>query len=103
MTTQRAVLVVEDEIKLAALLCDYLRAAGFERVTYVDRTPWLAAKTRAELDELDGPLRARLTARWQHYNLTPDEIAWKLDGNDLPNGRFVMATSRNEDFRLKNG
>lgn len=48
-------------------------------------------------------LRDRLTARWQHYNLTEDEIACKLDGNDLPNGRFVMATSRNEDFRLANG
>ena len=48
-------------------------------------------------------LRARLTARWKHYDLTPDEIAWKLDGNDLPNGRFVMATSRDEDFRLPNG
>ena len=48
-------------------------------------------------------LRARLTARWKHYDLTPDEIAWKLDGNDLPNGRFVMAESRDEDFRLPNG
>lgn len=48
-------------------------------------------------------LRARLTARWRHYDLTPDEIAWKLDGNDLPNGRFVMAESRDEDFRLPNG
>lgn len=48
-------------------------------------------------------LRARLTARWKHYDLTPDEIAWKLDGNDLPNGRFVMATSRDENFRLPNG
>lgn len=48
-------------------------------------------------------LRERLTARWQHYKLTPDEIAWKLDGNDLPNGRFVMAESRDEDFRLPNG
>lgn len=48
-------------------------------------------------------LRARLTARWKHYDLTPDEIAWKLDGNDLPNGRFVMAESRGEDFRLPNG
>ena len=48
-------------------------------------------------------LRARLTARWRHYNLTPDEIVWKLDGNDLPNGRFVMAESRDEDFRLPNG
>lgn len=48
-------------------------------------------------------LRDRLSARWQHYNLTPDEIAWKLDGNDLPNGRFVMAESRDEDYRLPNG
>lgn len=48
-------------------------------------------------------LRARLTTRWQHYNLTPEEITWKLDGNDLPNGRFVMAESRGEDFRLPNG
>jgi len=39
-----------------------LRAAGFERIAYTDRTAWLAAKTRAELDELDGPLRDRLTA-----------------------------------------
>ncbi len=38
-----------------------LRAAGFEQISYVDRTAWLAAKTRAELDELDGPLRPRLT------------------------------------------
>lgn len=38
-----------------------LRDAGFEQITYVDRTAWLAAKTRAELDELDGPLRLRLT------------------------------------------
>lgn len=48
-------------------------------------------------------LRDRLTARWRHYDLTPDEIAWKLDGNDLPNGRFVMAESRGEDYRLPNG
>ena len=48
-------------------------------------------------------LRERLTARWRHYDLTPDEIAWKLDGNDLPNGRFVMAESRGEDYRLPNG
>ena len=48
-------------------------------------------------------LRERLTARWRHYDLTLDEIAWKLDGNDLPNGRFVMAESRGEDFRLPNG
>jgi pantothenate kinase len=48
-------------------------------------------------------LRERLTARWRHYDLTPEEIAWKLDGNDLPNGRFVMDQSRSADFRLANG
>ena len=30
MNADRRVLVVEDEVKLAALLCDYLRAAGYE-------------------------------------------------------------------------
>ncbi|NGQ92989.1 nucleoside/nucleotide kinase family protein [Rhodobacter sp. HX-7-19] len=55
------------------------------------------------VDVPEDVLRARLTARWKHYDLTPDEIAWKLDGNDLPNGRFVMAESRGEDFRLPNG
>jgi SAM-dependent methyltransferase len=51
-----------------------LRAAGFQRVTYVDRTPWLAAKTRSELDELDGPLRPQLEAE-----LGPDFLEHELD------------------------
>lgn len=55
------------------------------------------------VDVPEDVLRERLTARWRHYDLTLDEIAWKLDGNDLPNGRFVMAESRGEDFRLPNG
>jgi pantothenate kinase len=45
-------------------------------------------------------LRERLTARWRHYNLTPNEIAEKLDGNDLPNGRLVMSESADPDFRI---
>lgn len=73
----------------------------------LDTPPWSRLRPMFDVAVLvDVPepvLRDRLTARWQHYNLTPDEIAWKLDGNDLPNGRFVMATSRNEDFRLANG
>ena len=48
-------------------------------------------------------LRARLTARWQHYKLTADEIAWKLDGNDLPNARVIMAESRGAQYRMPNG
>lgn len=54
------------------------------------------------LDVPEEELRRRLTARWEHYELSPEEIAWKLDGNDLPNGRFVMAESAEPDYRLAN-
>ncbi|WP_347311339.1 nucleoside/nucleotide kinase family protein [Defluviimonas sp. SAOS-178_SWC] len=45
----------------------------------------------------------RLAGRWRRYKLTPEEIAAKLEDNDLPNGRLVMAESRGEDYRLANG
>lgn len=48
-------------------------------------------------------LRERLRQRWQGYNLTPGEIAWKLDGNDLPNGRLIVAHSAPADYRIANG
>ena len=47
-------------------------------------------------------LRDRLTARWVHYNLSPDEIRAKLEENDLPNGRRVVADSVAADFVLPN-
>lgn len=69
--------------------------------------PWARLREMFDLAVLvDVPetvLRDRLMARWRHYDLTPEEIAWKLDGNDLPNGRVIMAESRGEDFRLPNG
>ena len=55
------------------------------------------------VDVPEAVLRQRLQDRWVHYNLTPEEIAWKLDGNDLPNGRLIMTQSTGEDFRLING
>ena len=48
-------------------------------------------------------LEERLMARWQHYKLPPDEIAAKVNDNDLPNGRYVIAKSGGEDYRLKSG
>ena len=70
-----------------------LRAAGFERITYVDRTPWLAAKTRAELDELDGPLRARLTAELGAEFLEHEIDVWRAlcvvtESRELGAGHF---------------
>lgn len=54
-----------------------LRASGFERIAFVDRTPWLAAKTRAELDELDGPLRPQLTAQLGAEFLEHEIDVWR--------------------------
>lgn len=55
------------------------------------------------VDVPEAVLRERLTARWIHYKLTPDEITAKLEDNDLPNGRLIMAQSARPDFRLPNG
>ncbi len=69
------------------------------------RAPWDSLRPLFDLTVLiDVPeeeLRRRLTARWQHYKLSPDEIAWKLDGNDLPNGRMVLAESAEPDLVLR--
>jgi pantothenate kinase len=48
-------------------------------------------------------LRARLQARWQGLGLSADEIAAKVEENDLPNGRLVRDGSVTPDFRLANG
>jgi pantothenate kinase len=73
----------------------------------LDRAPWSRLRPLFDvavlLDVPEAVLRARLAARWRHHGLSADEIAQKLDGNDLPNGRVVTAESRGADFRLPNG
>lgn len=54
------------------------------------------------IDVPEEVLRARLRSRWEGYGLSEDEIAWKLDGNDLPNGRMVRAESAPADYRIRN-
>lgn len=73
-----------------------LRAAGFERITYVDRTPWLAATTRSELDELDGPLRPRLEADLGRDFLEHELDVWRAlcvvtESGELGAGHFRAA------------
>ena len=53
------------------------------------------------IDVPEEVLRARLTARWQGYGLPPGEIAAKVEGNDLPNGRLVRAESAAADVVLR--
>ena len=55
------------------------------------------------LEVPEAVLGERLTARWQHYELPSEEIAAKVNENDLPNGRYVMAESGGEDYRLQSG
>ncbi len=46
-------------------------------------------------------LRRRLIERWQAHRMPPDEIAAKVDGNDLPNGRLVVSASIPAEFEFR--
>lgn len=67
----------------------------------LDQAPWSRLNAffdiTVAIDVPEEVLRQRLVARWQGYGLGPDEIEAKVDGNDLPNGRFVRANSRPAD------
>ncbi|WP_377293477.1 nucleoside/nucleotide kinase family protein [Rhizobium sp. SG2393] len=69
-------------------------------------TPWDQLKPVFDytvfVDVTEEELRRRLTARWVHYNLTPDEIRFKLDENDMPNGMTIIRGSAEPDLRIKN-
>ena len=71
----------------------------------LDRAPWNTLRPLFDLTVMivvpEEELRRRLTRRWEGYRLTPEEIAWKLDGNDLPNGRAVMADSAPADVVVR--
>lgn len=67
----------------------------------LDRAPWDGLAPLFDVTVMiavpEEELRRRLRGRWEGYGLTEDEIAWKLDGNDLPNGRLVRDGSRAAD------
>jgi pantothenate kinase len=71
----------------------------------LDRAPWDSLRpcfdVTVRIDVPEPVLRARLTARWQGYGLSPAEIAAKVEGNDLPNGRMVRDDSAAADFVLR--
>ena len=51
----------------------------------------------------EAELRRRLSQRWIGYGLTEAEIDFKLDQNDLPNGRVVAQTGGSVDYMLSTG
>ena len=70
----------------------------------LDRPPWRGLHAFFDITVAiavpEDVLRQRLTERWQGYGLPPREIEAKVELNDLPNGRFVTASSVAADFIL---
>ena len=63
----------------------------------LNAAPWPSLRPQFDLTiRIDVPeeeLRRRLTRRWIGYGLTEAEIDFKLDQNDVPNGRVVLESS----------
>lgn len=70
----------------------------------LNRDPWTRLQPLFDLtvmiDVPEEELARRLRARWEGYALTEAQIIAKLEDNDLPNGRTVIADSIAPDLRL---
>ena len=70
----------------------------------LDLPPWTGLHAAFDVTVLiavdEATLRRRLTERWEGYGLTPAQVARKLDENDLPNGRHLLASSVTADYVL---
>ena len=67
----------------------------------LDRAPWSGLRAHFDLTVMvsvpEDTLRARLNARWSGFGLAPDIIRAKVEDNDLPNGRLIVAGSAAPD------
>ena len=68
----------------------------------LDRPGWSSLRdlfdTTIMIAVPEATLRQRLIDRWRGYQLPPDEIAAKVEANDLPNGRLVTSASIPAEF-----
>lgn len=64
--------------------------------------PWSSLAPLFDLTVMIAPpvdeLRRRLEARWRGFGLGEEDVAAKVEANDLPNGRLVLSRSRKADF-----
>ncbi|WP_237155439.1 nucleoside/nucleotide kinase family protein [Oryzibacter oryziterrae] len=70
-----------------------------DRPGWRDLKPLFDVTVAVEVPEAE--LRARLTRRWQGYDLPAEEVRRRVDENDMPNGLVVMAESAPADYRLR--
>ena len=70
----------------------------------LNAAPWPSLRPQFDLtiriEVPEDELRRRLTRRWIGYGLTETEIAFKLDENDLPNGRLIIHEGAAPDYLL---
>ncbi|MHB0951168.1 MAG: nucleoside triphosphate hydrolase [Allorhizobium sp.] len=68
----------------------------------LDEAPWTSLEGLFDLSILITPpeetLAERLVDRWRRFGLDTAEITAKVEENDLPNGRAVLAKSRPADL-----
>jgi pantothenate kinase len=71
----------------------------------LDQHPWSGLHAMFDLtvavETSEDILTQRLADRWRGYGLSPAEIEAKVEGNDLPNGRYIMSKSKPADFVLR--
>jgi pantothenate kinase len=71
----------------------------------LNRAPWSSLHDLFDITVVisvpEAILRQRLTQRWQDYGLSPDEVAAKVEANDLPNGRLVRSDSVEAQFLIQ--
>jgi len=71
----------------------------------LDNEPWPSLRRHFDATVLihvpEQDLKRRLRRRWEGYGLTEAQIDFKLEQNDLPNGRLVMASTSGIDFVLR--
>ncbi|MEM9223490.1 MAG: nucleoside/nucleotide kinase family protein [Pseudomonadota bacterium] len=70
----------------------------------LDDPPWSSLGPHFDISAMievgEDELAERLTARWDDYDLPPEEVRRKVEENDLPNARFVMTRSRQPDVLI---
>lgn len=73
----------------------------------LEADPWRSLRRHFDatvlIDVPEAELRRRLRRRWEGYRLTEAEIDFKLEQNDLPNGRIVATKSIAPDYVLPVG
>lgn len=85
--------LIESSVRLILVEGNYLL---LKEAPWNDLAPLFDLTVMIESDE--ETRAARLRQRWLDHNLSAPEITAKLEENDLPNGRYVYANSRDAEL-----